>query len=372
MSFINFSADMRIVPFLTHNDREICFVNEEIVQLIACSLDRARDVLSFGSVNHRVYSILIANPSPSFRRFFLNLSNILPSIDSIERPVTSWEIVPYSPPSMSSLQTQVHNFLTGSIINRPMTIRTARLISAQDVISLRSVNRYVYNIPIANPYHNIRIGDMTSGTTLSDEAFLATHNGLLTGAFDIPSDPISESFAREMQHSFLSRGRIDPHFISGSGPQHPMQPTNNSPEEDFLPNYTNFVESTNNLRHETALQSNTDGGQYLKLVIDEHMQTLSDNERAEFKNKIEESDPALFTEIPNLAVKKAISSTVPLTRKNTPLFMHDHLNQLEQLRKTQKSLNAADLRKESGIIATKLQRETDCIASMQKALQSFS
>ena len=148
-----------------------------------------------------------------------------------------------------------------------------------------------------------------------------------------------------------------------------MQPTSNSREQDF---YTNFVELTNNLRHETALQSNTDGGQYLKSVIDEHMQTLSDDDRVEFKKKMGEIDEELFTVIPHLAVKKAISSTVPLTRKNTPHFMHAHLKQLEQLRLKQKSLTPADLMKECGRIATELQRETDCIVSMQKALQSFS
>lgn len=135
--------------------------------------------------------------------------------------------------------------------------------------------------------------------------------------------------------------------------------------------YSGVVQRDNDHRHEQAIQKNTDGASYLKSVIGDHLQTLSQNQKDDFKKKVEESDPELFIEIPRLAVKKAISSATALTKNNTPCFMHAHLDQLEQLRQKQKQLTSNQLWKDCCNIATSLARETDCIASMQKALENI-
>jgi hypothetical protein len=135
--------------------------------------------------------------------------------------------------------------------------------------------------------------------------------------------------------------------------------------------YGGIVQRTNDQRHEQAIRNNTDGANYLKSVISDHIQALPQKEKAEFKTKIEESDPEVFIEIPRIAVKKAISSPAPLTVSNTPRFMHQHLDQLEQLRQKQKQLSSENLWKQCCDIATHLAREADCIAGMQKALETF-
>ncbi len=132
--------------------------------------------------------------------------------------------------------------------------------------------------------------------------------------------------------------------------------------------YGGIVQRANDNRHADAVKKNTDGGTYLKSVVEDHLQSLSDKDKAEFKKKVGESDPEIFIEVPRLAVKKAISSTAALTKSNTPLFMHKHLDQLEQLRKKQNQLQQQELWKQCCDIATSLARESDCIASMQKAL----
>ncbi len=134
--------------------------------------------------------------------------------------------------------------------------------------------------------------------------------------------------------------------------------------------YGGIVQRTNENRHANAVKKNTDGGTYLKSVVENHLQSLSDKDKAEFKKKVGESDPEIFIEVPRLAVKKAISSTTALTKSNTPLFMHKHLDQLEQLRKKQNQLQQQELWKQCCDIATSLARESDCIASMQKALST--
>ena len=238
--------------------------------------------------------------------------------------------------------------LIASFLDRTQDVRS-RLVN-QDVRSFRLVNRRMYTIlsfGLANPRMNtIQVNNsrLLSGSyegtiriwNFNDGPNLFQHNSSFTSV--LPPANIQ-----------ISSGLIE-------------QP---------LPNYTDFVQIANDLRYGAAIQNNKDGEKYLKSVIDEHMQTLSDNERIDFKQKISEIDPELFTIIPHLVVRKAISSPVPLTGKNTPRFMHDHLVQLEKLRQKQKPLNATELMKECGIIATSLQRKTDCIASMQKALQSF-
>jgi hypothetical protein len=132
--------------------------------------------------------------------------------------------------------------------------------------------------------------------------------------------------------------------------------------------YGGVVQRDNDVRHRDAVQNNTDGANYLKSVISEHLNTLSQEEQTVFKEKAEELDPEIILEIPCLAVKKLISSTAALTVGNTPLFVRKHLSQLEQLRQKQNSMSPQDLWKEVGKIATDLARESDCIASIQKAL----
>lgn len=136
--------------------------------------------------------------------------------------------------------------------------------------------------------------------------------------------------------------------------------------------YGGVVQRANAQRHEQALQNNVDGADYLKSVIGNHIQTLQSDKRAEFKKKIEESDPEVFIEVPRLAVKRAISSPAPLTKNDIPHFMHKNLEQLEQLRNRQRQLDAQVVWKQCCAIADRLSRETDCIASMQKAFQAFA
>ena len=297
----------------TPNDmwaRHDVFGNEDIVRLIASFLDRAQDRISFGLINHRMWSILI---------------------DPLALPLLPGSIPPWRRNPSSELRDIRFSVVVpiAFLRNEPSS-QPPRLTSA--VISTNSIALSV-----------LRSATSFLGNTI----------------FDIPY------MMRGERHSIPAENRRPPNGNSDeSGP--------NSTAGESLPNYTDVVASINDLKHRTAFENNTDGEKYLKSVIDEYMQTLSDNEIVKFKKKIEEIDEELFTLIPHLAVKKAISSTVPLTRKDTPLFMHAHLGQLEQLRQKQKSLTTADLKKESGIIATDLQRETDCIASMQRALQSFS
>jgi hypothetical protein len=142
-----------------------------------------------------------------------------------------------------------------------------------------------------------------------------------------------------------------------------------APDEDL---YSGITQRANDQRHEKALRNNTDGGAYFKTVINDHIRSLPGNEKAAFKLKVEESDPEVFLDLSRLAVKKAISSSVRLTKQNTPSFMHKHLDQLEELRKKREQLKEEELKKEIGEIAYPMTRETDCIASMQPALQAFS
>lgn len=190
----------------------------------------------------------------------------------------------------------------------------------------------------------------------------------------------SELLARILRPEQRQRGSIPNMEIGIMGPGMEVMRRNNSSGNDSSGNasrrrldyYGNYVEGQNDIRHEAAIQNNADDAIYLKSVIDEHLQALPEDEKEAFKKKIAEIDPALFVIIPQLAVKKAISSSVPLTNKNTPFFMHTDtklLNQLEELRKNPKKLSPDDLWKECGRIATLLSRQTDCIASIQQALQ---
>lgn len=369
MSIYPISNSPAFNTFDTNRARNDVFRDENIVRLIASFLDRAQDRTSFGRVNQYVYSIIL-DPStlPSLGRFFHSFA--------------AWQR--NNPrPYHAGLHGILPPLVTLGTLG-PLTSQTSGLLSPStppsETISIVT--------QLAGPVFESIVPNQISFLSFPDSPFPSlslpapsTRPYVLFGSFYEPSEPTSSQTRRSPSvvtfpthsagMSVINRGGLSSigRISNRSSPQHPMRPTSSSTEEDF---YTNFVESTNNLRHETALQNNTDGGNYLKSVIDERMQTLSDDERVEFKKKIEEIDEELFTVIPNLAVKKAISSTVPLTTNNTPNFMHNHLKQLEQLRQKQKSLIAADLMKECGRIATELQRETDCIASMQKALQSFT
>ncbi len=139
------------------------------------------------------------------------------------------------------------------------------------------------------------------------------------------------------------------------------------PEGEDL--YGGYVQRQNEARHQQAQRTNQDGGAYLSSVIDQHVASLPEKEQKEFKAKIEEADPELFIEVPRLAVKKALTSPAPLTKENTPNFMHKHIDKLEELRKKQKQITAEEAWKQACEIATQLAREADCIASMQKAFE---
>jgi hypothetical protein len=197
----------------------------------------------------------------------------------------------------------------------------------------------------------------------------------------VPYSPVADFCSLLMQHHqrnfFPTFNDFSPSYPRPTARQFHPQPSEAevrrhygiSDTEDL---YSGVVQRTNDNRHQQALQKNTDGAGYLKSVINGHLQALPQNEKDAFKKKIEESDPEIFLEIPRLAVKKAISSATALTKSNTPGFMHKHLDQLEQLRQKQSKLAPNDLWKECCDIATHLSREADCIASMQKALESVS
>lgn len=134
--------------------------------------------------------------------------------------------------------------------------------------------------------------------------------------------------------------------------------------------WTGIVQNANNRRHEQAMATNLDGGLYFTAVIDQHLNTLSTAEKERFRELILDSDPAVFIELPKLAVKHVLQSSAPLTRENTPAFMHGHLTQLEALRLQRQ--NHAAVQNGIDTIATLLHRETACIVSMQKAMESFA
>jgi hypothetical protein len=109
-------------------------------------------------------------------------------------------------------------------------------------------------------------------------------------------------------------------------------------------------------------------------------------EKASFLLNIVESDPEIFCSIPRLAVKHAIAPIEALTEQNIPYFMHDHLSKLEQLRQKQAKLNAdkpdlsgeeigtitKGIRKQIDDITIALSRETNFIASLQKAIEMLA
>ncbi len=134
--------------------------------------------------------------------------------------------------------------------------------------------------------------------------------------------------------------------------------------------WTGIVQNANNRRHEQARQTNLDGGPYFTSIIDQHLSTLSPAEKERFSQLILDSDPEVCVELPKLAVKHAIQSSTPLTRENTPAFMHGHLSQLEALRLQRQ--NGANVQNGIGAVATALARETACIVSMQQAMGAFA
>jgi hypothetical protein len=202
-------------------------------------------------------------------------------------------------------------------------------------------------------------------------------------------DPLFLAFARAV---FLnSQNSVAPRPQSRSFLEERPMPFSSLPAVPFHSNvgipsnrgttYADRVQRFNHAKHAVAIQNNVDGEGYFKSVINEHLNSLNQEDKAKFRQKVEESDPEVFVELPRMAVKKAIAMPQPLTQANTPKFMHAHLTELEELRKKHQALrqNSANFQEKMkaienriGAIGTAFSRETDCIASMQRALETVS
>jgi hypothetical protein len=139
--------------------------------------------------------------------------------------------------------------------------------------------------------------------------------------------------------------------------------------EDYFQRY---VEESNNQRLDEARTANRDGVGFVKKVLDNHVSTLSPGDKKKFLEKISESDPELFTEVPKMVVESLVATSDPLTTI-IPNFAQDHLRELEEIQE-QKKQNPSDfqkIRNKVGSLAIKLARETNFIAAMEGALKKF-
>jgi hypothetical protein len=133
------------------------------------------------------------------------------------------------------------------------------------------------------------------------------------------------------------------------------------PEEFVMPDYTEGTRRDNDVRHAQAHAQNQDGGVYFDNVIREHLRSLPQQDKVKFLAMITDCDPEIFTTLAELAVRKAIARPGAINEQNLPAFLHPHIAALRAIR-------GNDARA-IGAIATALHRDTNCIASMQQAMQ---
>lgn len=172
------------------------------------------------------------------------------------------------------------------------------------------------------------------------------------------------------RNNFHRRLREDAYF-DGPLPRRP------APQPAFNPlDFGATVERANASRHSAALRDNQDGAIYLKETVREYVEALSGEHKKSFEEKLAAFDEEIFSLIPFIAVKRAVSFSSELTKENIPLFMHKYLKSLRVIQKHVQRFgrqpDEQELRRTLGPISTALSRETACIASIQKALELLS
>lgn len=140
--------------------------------------------------------------------------------------------------------------------------------------------------------------------------------------------------------------------------------------------FQRYVAQSNTERLEEARTENKDGGNFLKSVLDDHISALPTLEAKEqYKEKISESDPELFVEVPKMAIEFLMKAKLPILESTTPHFFHNHLSDLRELKQklgTGVSIDSEEARRLIGKIATNLMREADFSAAMEAAFKKFS
>lgn len=179
---------------------------------------------------------------------------------------------------------------------------------------------------------------------------------------DYPQDSRSNYFYSTRDNDFPQRN----HSFYSDNATDDYETENNT-------HFQNYVEQTNRENLDNARVSNQDGGEFVMKVLTDHISKLSANDKKLFKEKISDSDPELFVEVPKLTIQNLIESSSPLTTQNTPNFAHNHLKDLEELRKQfKKKPTSPEVKNKVGAIATQLSRETDFIASLEYAFKGFA
>jgi hypothetical protein len=259
---------------------------------------------------------------------------------------------------------------------------TRFLNETRDVISLGSTSKRLYSIllaPLALPFFAIFMPEyitISRGRTMSRNSLSILSSPGSIAIWDFPTTPSPENRSYintdSGNNTDSDNSVIDLENVTSFAEDYANRGSDSENElvyDDNEQNIPDFTQNAHDLRYAGALRNNTDGGDYLKSVIDEHLQKLEKDEKQEFETKVQERDPQLFISIPRWAVDKAISSSTPLTEENTPHFMHTNLDALENLRQEKTKLLSRDLENKSYSIAFNLARQTDCIASIQRALQ---
>ncbi|MBS0625632.1 MAG: hypothetical protein JSS32_06245 [Verrucomicrobia bacterium] len=132
-------------------------------------------------------------------------------------------------------------------------------------------------------------------------------------------------------------------------------------------------------KHEAAKAQNRAGGIFLADLFDEKTARLSNEQKAELREKLETFDAGLLHDWAAWSVEKTIDSKVELTKQNTQKFFSADIRALNQLRGLQmqialytklnedtSSLEAL-FKKDLGIIVNKLMTNGDFIAAMNLA-----